>query len=57
MHVLAKIYKLFPPSDVVKYFLQLLEEDKDLSSGIAAIRTLLMILEKKQCMLATNSPL
>ncbi|XP_020817734.1 translation initiation factor eIF-2B subunit alpha [Drosophila serrata] len=34
--------------DVVKYFLQLLEEDKDLSSGIAAIRTLLMILEKKQ---------
>jgi len=42
---------------VVKYFLQLLEEDKDLSSGIAAIRTLLMILEKKQCMLATNSPL
>ncbi|XP_037949279.1 translation initiation factor eIF-2B subunit alpha-like [Teleopsis dalmanni] len=34
--------------DVVKYFLKLLEEDKDLSSGIAAIKTLLMILEKKQ---------
>uniref|UniRef100_A0A1A9VSM5 Uncharacterized protein n=1 Tax=Glossina austeni TaxID=7395 RepID=A0A1A9VSM5_GLOAU len=32
--------------DVVKYFLKLLEDD-DLSSGIAAIETLLMILEKK----------
>ncbi|EDW58369.2 translation initiation factor eIF2B subunit alpha isoform X1 [Drosophila virilis] len=34
--------------DVVKYFLQLLDDDKDMSSGIAAIKTLLMILEKKQ---------
>ncbi|EDW39284.1 GL13494 [Drosophila persimilis] len=34
--------------DVVKYFLQLLDKDKDMSYGIAAIRTLLMILEKKQ---------
>ncbi|XP_023304078.1 translation initiation factor eIF-2B subunit alpha [Lucilia cuprina] len=34
--------------DVVKYFLKLLDDDKDLSSGIAAIKTLLMILEKKQ---------
>ncbi|KAL9894574.1 eukaryotic translation initiation factor 2B subunit alpha [Glossina fuscipes fuscipes] len=33
--------------DIVKYFLKLLEDD-DLSSGIAAIETLLMILEKKQ---------
>lgn len=36
-------------ADVVKYFLNLLDEDKDMSSGIAAIKTLLMILEKKQC--------
>lgn len=36
-------------TDVVKYFLKLLDDDKDLSSGIAAIKTLLMILEKKQC--------
>lgn len=34
--------------DVVKYFLKLLEDDKDLSLGIAAIKTLLMILGKKQ---------
>lgn len=37
--------------DVVPYFLKLLDDDKDLSSGIAAIKTLLMILEKKQCQL------
>lgn len=37
------------PIDVVKYFLKLLDDDKELSSGIAAIKTLLMILEKKQC--------
>ncbi|KAH8278837.1 hypothetical protein KR018_010221, partial [Drosophila ironensis] len=34
--------------DVVKYFLRLLDEDKDLSSGIAAIKTLLKILEKTE---------
>lgn len=34
--------------DVVQYFLNLVEKDKDLNSGIAAIKTLLMILEKKQ---------
>uniref|UniRef100_A0A1B0AVC7 Uncharacterized protein n=1 Tax=Glossina palpalis gambiensis TaxID=67801 RepID=A0A1B0AVC7_9MUSC len=39
--------------DIVKYFLKLLEDD-DLSSGIAAIETLLMILEKKQCEYITN---
>lgn len=43
------IYFISNITDVVKYFLQLLEDDKDLSSGIAAIKTLLMILEKKQC--------
>lgn len=34
--------------DVVRYFLKALDEDEDLSSGIAAIKTLLMILDKKQ---------
>lgn len=43
------IYFISNITDVVKYFLQLLDDDKDLSSGIAAIKTLLMILEKKQC--------
>lgn len=35
-------------SYVVQYFTELMEKDKDLSSGIAAIKTLLMVLEKTQ---------
>lgn len=35
--------------DVEKYFSQLLSEDKSLSAGIAAIKTLLMVLEKTKC--------
>lgn len=42
-------YTLINIADVRNYFLKLLEQDRDLSSGIAAIKTLLMILEKKQC--------
>ncbi|XP_053945332.1 translation initiation factor eIF-2B subunit alpha [Anastrepha ludens] len=34
--------------EVRNYFLKLLERDKDMSSGTAAIKTLLMILESKQ---------
>ncbi|XP_014098557.1 translation initiation factor eIF2B subunit alpha [Bactrocera oleae] len=40
--------KIDDAADVRNYFLKLLEQDRDLSSGIAAIKTLLMILEKKQ---------
>lgn len=32
--------------DVVKYFIQQMEDDKSMSSGIAAIKTLLMVLEQ-----------
>lgn len=35
--------------DVEKYFSHLLSEDKGLSAGIAAIKTLLMVLEKTKC--------
>lgn len=34
---------------VEKHFLGLLEKDKKLSAGIAAIKTLLMVLEKTNC--------
>lgn len=37
------------PTDVEKYFSQLLNKDKSLSAGIAAIKTLLMVLEKSKC--------
>lgn len=47
--LLANVFFIYNCADVVKYFLKLLDDDKDLSSGIAAIKTLLMILEKKQC--------
>lgn len=36
-------------SDVETYFLDLLQKDDSLSSGIAAIKTLLMVLEKTEC--------
>lgn len=36
--------------DVEKYFSNLLKNDKNLSAGIAAIKTLLMVLEKSKCM-------
>lgn len=35
--------------DVEKYFSRTLNEDKNLSAGIAAIKTLLMVLEKSKC--------
>lgn len=36
---------------VEKHFLGLLNDDKKLSAGIAAIKTLLMVLEKTNCKL------
>lgn len=36
-------------ADVEKYFLDILDKDDSLSSGIAAIKTLLMVLEKTKC--------
>lgn len=36
---------------VEKHFLGLLNDDKQLSAGIAAIKTLLMVLEKTNCRL------
>lgn len=36
-------------SDVEKYFSKLLDEDENLSAGIAAIRTLLEVLQKSKC--------
>lgn len=38
--------------DVEKHFSQLLSENKSLSAGIAAIKTLLMVLEKTKCLSA-----
>lgn len=35
--------------DVEKYFSDLLNKDHNLSAGIAAIKTLLMVLEKTKC--------
>lgn len=35
--------------DVEKYFSNLLSEDQSLSAGIAAIKTLLMVLKKTKC--------
>lgn len=36
--------------DVEKYFLDLLRTDQSLSAGIAAIKTLLMVLKQTKCM-------
>lgn len=36
-------------SEVEKFFLNLVEDDKNLSNGIAAIKTLLMVLKKTDC--------
>lgn len=40
--------------DVEKYFSKLLNDDKNLSAGIAAIKTLLMVLEKTNCKSSTH---
>ena len=34
---------------IEKYFLKIIDEDKNMSIGIAAIKTLLMVLEKTNC--------
>lgn len=36
---------------IEKYFLKIIDEDKNMSNGIAAIKTLLMVLEKTNCKL------
>jgi hypothetical protein len=36
-------------SDVQKFFLEIQEKDENLSVGIAAINTLLMVLEQTEC--------
>lgn len=34
---------------IIKYFLDIVDKDKDISNGIAAIKTLLVVLEKSNC--------
>jgi hypothetical protein len=34
---------------IEKYFLKIVEDDKNMSNGIAAIKTLLVVLEKTNC--------
>jgi translation initiation factor eIF-2B subunit alpha len=34
---------------IEKYFLKIIEDDKNMSNGIAAIKTLLLVLEKTNC--------
>lgn len=34
---------------IEKYFLKIIDEDKNMSNGIAAIKTLLVVLEKTNC--------
>lgn len=34
---------------IIKHFLQIIDEDKNMSNGIAAIKTLLTVLEKTNC--------
>lgn len=34
---------------IEKYFLKIIDEDKNMSNGIAAIKTLLTVLEKTNC--------
>lgn len=36
-------------SAIEKYFLKIVDEDKNMSHGIAAIKTLLTVLEKTNC--------
>lgn len=40
--------------DVEKYFLELLRTDNSLSAGIAAIKTLLMVLKQTKCKKTVN---
>jgi hypothetical protein len=35
--------------EIERYFLNIVNEDKNLSNGIAAIKTLLLVLEKTKC--------
>jgi hypothetical protein len=35
--------------EIERFFLNIVEEDKNLSHGIAAIKTLLVVLEKTNC--------
>lgn len=42
--------------NVEKYFLKLLHDDQSLSAGLAAIKTLLMVLEQTKCMYK-NAPI
>lgn len=37
------------PQSIETYFLKISDEDKNMSNGIAAIKTLLMVLEKTNC--------
>lgn len=49
---LLKINKYFLIMDnlqIEKYFLNIVEKDKNMSYGIGAIKTLLMVLEKTTC--------
>ena len=34
---------------IYKYFLNIVDNDKNISNGIAAIKTLLLVLEKSNC--------
>lgn len=40
--------------EIERYFLNIVNEDKNLSNGIAAIKTLLLVLEKTKCELNLN---
>lgn len=39
---------------IIKYFMNIVDNDKDISNGIAAIKTLLMVLEKSNCKFQVN---
>lgn len=43
------------PQSIEKYFLKIIDEDKNMSNGIAAIKTLLMVLEKTNCEVSPHS--
>lgn len=40
-------------TDVANYFIRILQEDDSLSSGIAAIKTLLWVLQETECKYAS----
>lgn len=41
---------------IIKYFLNIVDNDKDISKGIAAIKTLLLVLEKSNCKIQYIDP-